>query len=382
MKKALLFIGLLFSVHVFGQKKEKDKTPKTYDLLIGTYTTGDSKGIYVYRFYTESGHLAYLNMVEGIDNPSYLCVASNNRFVYSVNEVGADRKGSVSSFSFEPKEGKIALINKQPSTGTGPCYISIDKARRNVFVANYQSGALSVLPVNKDGSLKPVVQTIQDSGRGANKERQEGPHVHTAVLSPDEKYLLYTDLGTDKLNIYRYKPSQDQPLSLSDPFSVSVMPGHGPRHIDFSADKKYMYLMTEMGGVVYVYDYNGGKPKQLEAISIVPDNFNGAVGGADIHVSPDGKFLYCTDRGDVNDITVFAINPADGRLTLVDRKPSMGKTPRNFVIDPTGNFLLVANQNSSDIFVYRINKATGKLTLTGVKISVGNPSCLKFTPAG
>lgn len=381
MKKLLLIIGLLLSVQVFAQKKVKDNTPKTYDLLIGTYTTGDSKGIYVYRFYTETGNLAYLNQVEGIDNPSYLCVASNNRFVYSVNEIGADRKGSVSSFSFEPKVGKIALINKQASTGTGPCYISIDKDRSHVFVANYQSGALSVLPVNKDGSLSPVVQTIQDNGHGANKDRQEGPHVHTAVLSPDEKYLLYTDLGTDKLNIYRYRPSQDQPLNLADPFSLSVSPGHGPRHIDFSPDKKFMYLMTEMGGIVYVYDYNGGKPKQLQTISLVPDNFTGAIGGADIHVSPDGNFLYCSNRGDANTVIVFAIDKETGHLTLVQRVPSMGKTPRNFVIDPSGKFLLVANQNSDNIFVYRIDKNTGMLVLTNNKISVGNPSCLKFTPA-
>jgi 6-phosphogluconolactonase len=379
MKKLLLLIALLFSTQLFAQKK--DNTPKTYDLLIGTYTTGTSKGISVYRFYTETGKTAYLNQVTGIDNPSYLCIAKNNKFVYSVNEVGADRKGSISAFSFEPKVGKIELINQQPSTGTGPCYISIDKAQKHVFVANYASGALSVLPVNKDGSLAPVIQTIQDQGRGPNKARQESPHVHTAMLSPDEKYLLFTDLGTDKLNIYRYKSGQDQPLSPADPSAFDVLPGHGPRHIDFSPDKKYMYLITEMAGVIYVYDYDGPKSKQLEAISLVADGFKGAVGAADIHVSPDGKFLYATNRGDANEIVVFAINPDNGRLTFVERKSSMGKTPRNFVIDPSGNYLLVANQNSDDIYVFRINKTTGKLTLTGSKIIIGNPSCLKFTAA-
>jgi 6-phosphogluconolactonase len=379
MKKLLLLTALLFSAQLFAQKK--DNTPKTYDLLIGTYTTGTSKGISVYRFYTETGKTAYLNQVTGIDNPSYICIAKNNKFVYSVNEVGADRKGSISSFSFEPKVGKIELVNQQPSTGTGPCYISIDKAQKHVFVANYASGALSVLPVNKDGSLAPVIQTIKDQGHGPNKARQEGPHVHTAMLSPDEKYLLFTDLGTDKLNIYRYKSGQDQPLSPADPSAFDVLPGHGPRHIDFSPDKKYMYLITEMAGVIYVYDYDGPKSKQLEAISLVADGFKGAVGAADIHVSPDGKFLYATNRGDANEIVVFAINPDNGRLTFVERKSSMGKTPRNFVIDPSGNYLLVANQNSDDIYVFRINKTTGKLTLTGSKISIGNPSCLKFTAA-
>ena len=379
MKKLLFAVALLWSVNLLAQKK--DETPKTYDLLIGTYTTGESKGIYVYRFYTETGRTAYLNEVDGIDNPSYICVAKNNRFVYSVNEIGADRKGSASAYSFEPKLGKIELINKQPSTGTGPCYISVDKAQKHVFLANYQSGALSVLPVNKDGSLGAAVQTIQDSGHGVNKSRQEGPHVHTAVLSPDEKYLLYTDLGTDKLNIYRYKSGQDKPLSTAEPSSFDVVAGHGPRHLAFSPNGKYLYLVTEMGGVIYVYDYDGPKSKQLEAISMLADGYKGAVGAADIHVSPDGKFLYATNRGDANEIVVFAINPDNGRLTFVERKSSMGKGPRNFVIDPSGNFLLVANQMSNDIYVYRVNKQTGKLTLTTSKISIGNPSCLKFTPA-
>lgn len=379
MKKLLLAIALLSSASLFAQKK--DATPKMYNLLIGTYTTGESKGIYVYRFYTETGRTAYLNQVEGIDNPSYLAVSKNEKFVYSVNEVGGDRKGSVTSYSFEPKIGKIAVINSQPSTGTGPCYISVDKSQKHAFVANYGSGALSVLPINKDGSLAPVVQTIQDKGTGPNKGRQEGPHVHTAVLSPDEKYLLYTDLGTDKMNIYRYKPGQDQPLSPAEPSAFDVVAGHGPRHVDFSPDKKHLYLLTEMGSVIYVYDYDGPKSKQLEAISILPDGYKGAVGAADIHVSPDGKFLYASNRGDLNEIVVFSINPENGRLTFVERKPSMGKTPRNFVIDPSGNYLLVANQNTDNVFVYRINKLTGKLTLTPNIIKVGNPSCLKFVAA-
>jgi len=379
MKKILLAALLLSSAATFAQKK--DQTPKTFDLLIGTYTSGESKGIYVYRFYTETGRTAYLNQVEGVDNPSYLAIAKNEKFVYSVNEIGGDRKGSITSYSFEPKSGKIAVINSQPSTGTGPCYISVDKDQKHAFVANYGSGALSVLPINKDGSLAPVVQTIQDKGKGPNKDRQEGPHVHTAVLTPDEKYLLFTDLGTDKVNIYRHKSGQDQPLTPAEPAEFSVMAGHGPRHIDFSPDKKHMYLLTEMGGVIYVYDYDGPKSKQIEAISILAEGYKGATGAADIHVSPDGKFLYATNRGDANEIVVFAINPESGRLTFVERKPSMGKTPRNFVIDPSGNYLLVANQNTDNVFVYRINKQTGKLSLTTSIIKVGNPVCLKFAAA-
>ena len=198
MKKFLLIISLAFPVLVYAQHKKT--APTTFDLLIGTYTKGKSKGIYVYRFYAETGKLAYLNEIDGVDNPSYLCATDDDKFVYAVNETG--KNGEVSSFTFDPKQGKLAFINKQSSGGADPCYVSVDKDRRNIFVANYSSGTLSVLPVNKDGSLGPVSQAVQDQGTGVNKERQEGPHVHIAMLSPDEKYLLYNDLGTDKVECY------------------------------------------------------------------------------------------------------------------------------------------------------------------------------------
>ena len=197
MKRFLLVITLLFPVLVFAQKK----APSTYDLLIGTYTKGSSKGIMVYRFYVETGRLAYLSQIEGISNPSYLCVSKDNHFVYAVNEDGKD--GGVSSFTFQPTDGKLTLLNKQKSAGADPCYISVDEDRKFAFVANYSSGSLAVLPINKDGSLQAPSQVIQDAGKGPDAERQEGPHVHTAFFSPGEKYLLYTDLGTDKLNIMR-----------------------------------------------------------------------------------------------------------------------------------------------------------------------------------
>jgi 6-phosphogluconolactonase len=357
---------------------QKNNEPKTLDLLVGTYTSGKSEGIYIYRFYTETGRMAYLNVMPGVDNPSYLAVSSNRKFIYSVNEIGDDRTGSVSAFSFEPKTGKISLINKQPSIGAGPCYISIDKDQKHVFVANYAGGSLSVLPVNKDGSLGAAVQTIQDQGSSVNKQRQDKPHVHTAVLSPDEKYLLYTDLGTDKVNVYRYRSGNDKPLEPASPAFFDVSAGNGPRHIDFTPNKKFMYLITEMGGNIHAYNYNGGKLKQFQVISLVPDGYTGKIGAADIHVSPDGLFLYASNRGDANEIIVFSIDQESGQLTFVERKPSMGKSPRNFMIDPTGKFLLVANQSSDSIIVYRIDKATGKLTLTNQRAEVGNPSCLKF----
>src|SRR6187402_1194812 len=237
--KKLLLILLALPALCIAQKK----LPTTFDLLIGTYTKGESKGIYVYRFYAETGKLAYLSEIDGITNPSYLCVSADNKFIYSVNE--SDKGSAVSAFKFDKVNGKIELINSQP-TGAVPAYVSIDKGQKNIFVANYNAGSLTVVPVNKDGSLGTPSQTIQDSGSSINKERQAGPHVHAAMLSPDEKHLFYTDLGTDKLNIYKYKASKTPPLTPEEPSSVSVTPGNGPRHMEFSADGKFLYLIQEM----------------------------------------------------------------------------------------------------------------------------------------
>jgi 6-phosphogluconolactonase len=377
MKKFLLIVSLLFPVFIYAQKKKP--APTTYDLLIGTYTKGTSKGIYVYRFYVQTGKLAFLNEIDDVSNPSYLTVASNNHFVYAVNE--NDKEGEVSAFTFEPKQGKLVFINKVASGGNGPCYVGVDKDQKNAFVANYGSGSLGVFPIGKDGSLGKASQVLQDEGHGVNKERQEGPHVHNAMLSPDEKYLLYTDLGLDKLNIERYHAGHAQPLSPATPAFVNVKPGDGPRHITFSDDKKHAYLVTEMGSDIYVYDYDNGKLTQKQSITLLKNGFKGQTAGAAIHISPDGKYLYASNRLETNDIIAYAINQETGELTLIDHYSSYGKNPRDFAIDPSGNFLVVANQSSDNIFVYKIDKATGKLGKIITTLEMSTPVCLKFAPA-
>jgi len=376
MKKLLLFISILLPVFSYAQHKKT--APSTYDLLIGTYTSGTSKGIYVYRFYEETGKFGYLNEIDSVDNPSYLCTSANNNFVYAVNE---GKQGAVSSFTFEPTTGKMVFINKQSTQGADPCYVSVDKAQKNIFVANYSSGSLAVFPLGKDGSIGALSQLLQDSGTGPNKDRQEGPHVHTAVLSANEKYLLYTDLGTDKLNIERYKASKPKPLSAAATPFVSVAPGNGPRHMVFSADNKYLYLLQEIGGVINVYNYDNGTLGQVQTLNMQTPEMKGNIGSAAIHISPDGKFLYASNRGSANEIVVYAINPDNGQLTFVSRHPSLGKGPRDFTIDPSGKYLIVANQNSDSIYVYRIDRLTGKLMGIITSLTIGNPVCVKLVPA-
>ena len=373
---------MLLPVLSFAQHK-KAKAPSTYDVLIGTYTKGTSKGVYVYRFYEETGRLSYLNEFTTVDdtaftNPSYLCVANNNKFVYAVNE---NTVGGVTALTFDANTGRMKFINSQKSMGADPCYVSVDKDQKNIFIANYSSGSLAVLPVNKDGSLNPASQVIQDSGTGPVTDRQEGPHVHTGVLTPDEKYLLYTDLGTDKLNVERYRASKAQPLTPADPAFVTVAPGNGPRHIAFSPDGKHAYLLQEIGGFVNAYDYNGGKLTQTQSLDMKLPAFKGNIGSAAIKISPDGRFLYASNRGNANEIVVFSINPDNGQLTLVSRTSSLGKGPRDFSIDPQGKFLIVANQNSDSIYVYRIDQKSGRLIGVVSQLNLGNPVCLKIVPA-
>jgi 6-phosphogluconolactonase len=374
MKRLLILLCLLSPVLTFAQKAPA----KTFDLLIGTYTKGKSQGIYVYRFYAESGKLAYLSMASGVSNPSYLCVSDNNKFVYAVNENTA---GEASAFKFTPKTGQLDFINKQSTLGADPCYISVDKDQKSLFIANYSGGNIAVLPLNADGSIANGIQTIHDPGHGPNAERQEKAHVHTAVLSPDEKYVLYTDLGTDKLNVAKYKASRSNPLTpASTPF-VSVDPGNGPRHLEFSPDHKFVYLLQEMGSAITTYAYSKGNLKKVQTVDMLPANFKGTAGAAAIHITPDGKYLYATNRLDASEIVSYSINQQTGELTFIERHSTFGKNPRDFAIDPTGKYVLVANQDSDSIFVFRINQNDGTLITTGIRIEVGNPVCLKFAPA-
>jgi 6-phosphogluconolactonase len=372
MKKLLI---LLLAIPAFCLAQKQKPLPKTFDLLIGTYTKAGSKGIYVYRFYAETGRLAYLSQIEGISNPAYLCVSDNGKFIYAIDE---SDKGAVNAFKFDKVTGKIELINSQP-TGSGPAYISIDKDQKNVFVANYGAGNLTVVPVNKDGSLGAPTQTIQQEGSGPNKARQAAPHVHTAVLSPDEKRLFVTDLGTDKINIYRYRDSKVPALTPESPAFVSTKAGTGPRHMDFSADGKFMYVVQELTAEITAYSVDDAKLTPIQTVPMTLPTFKGSVGAADIHISPNGQFLYASNRGDANEIVVYVINPTTGQLTYNDRVNSMGKTPRNFMVDPTGRFLLVANQNTNSVNVFSVDQKTGRLYPTRSRIDdISMPVCLKM----
>jgi 6-phosphogluconolactonase len=352
------------------------QSPKTYNLIVGTYTNpGKSKGMYVYTFNSETGELTYKAESTPIKNPSFLTVSNDRKYVYAVSEV--DGKGSVNAFRYDPTSGKLEFMNSAPAGGNSPCYVSVDKKNKFAFVGNYGGGSLAAAPINPDGSLSEKVQFIQHQGSSV-KSNQEKPHVHATLLSKDDKYLFVPDLGTDKINIYQVDVAKAQPLSpAAQPF-VSIPPGGGPRHFTFHPNGKWAYLIQEMTGVVTAFEYSNGKLTAKESLTLVSSGSTGRIDAADIHISPDGKFLYGSLRGDINEIVVCSIDMA-GKLAVAGRQSTLGKTPRNFAIDPTGKFLLVGNQNSDNIIVFKRDEKTGLLTATGTKISIGAPVCLVFT---
>lgn len=371
MRTIILFLMLIIN-------SVSNLSAQDYHLLIGTYTSdGKPNGIHVYRFNTQSGDFTAEQPVTELANASYLAISSDRKNVYAVSEGNG---GSVNAYVFNPVNGALSFMNKVPAQG--PAYVSVDNKKQVVFAGNYGGGNVTAIHLHKDGSLEEAgVQTMQHEGSSVNKARQEKPHVHSVVLSPDERYLLVPDLGTDKVYQYKVNATKEQILTpAAEPF-LAVNPGGGPRHLVFHPNGKYAYLVLEMQGAVLAMDYQNGKLEAKQTTSMVTHGFKGSLSGADIHISPDGKFLYASNRGDANEIAIFSINKL-GMLSLIGRQPVLGKMPRNFAIDPTGKFLLVANQVTNDIIIFKRNPRTGLLTPTGKKIEVDKPVCLKFAAIG
>lgn len=354
--------------------KHSGTAAKEYYMIVGTYTSGKSEGIYVYKFNTENGTCVPVSIAKGIKNPSFIAVSADSRNVYSVSE--GDGAGSVTAYSF--RQGKLAALNSQPSGGQGPCYLAIDKTGKWLATGNYGSGSFAILPVKNDGSLGVPAVTVNHQGKSVNASRQEKPHVHATVFSPDNRQLLVPDLGIDKVMLYSFN-EKNGTIAAPQPAFATSAPGAGPRHLDFHPSGNYVYLMEELTGTISVFSYdNDGKMNLVQHISSHPAGYAGVIGSADIHVSPDGKFLYASNRGDANNIAIFSIDEKNGKLTSVGYQSTSGKTPRNFNFDPTGNYLIVANQNSDNLVIFKRDVKTGLLTALPKQVEVGNPVCVKW----
>lgn len=341
-------------------------------LLIGTYTLGASEGIYTYGFNTLTGESEYVGMVK-VDNPSYLTFSKDSKYVYAVTENGGD-PSYANALSFDVGSGALKLINSEETKGAAPCNITIDNRNKYVVTANYVGGSISVFPIKEDGCLAPVSQVIGFEGKGADP-RQEMPHLHCVGFSPDGKYLFATDLGTDR--IYRYDVDYTTPgdfIKESSLVAFKVADGSGPRHFVFHPFQKYVYLINELSGCVTAFTYDDGCLDEFQ--SIEADSLH-AQGSADIRITPDGRFLYASNRLKGDGIAIFSIDQQDGTLTHAGYQDT-GIHPRNFVITPNGKFLLAACRDSNMVQVFDINENTGLLTDTHKDIRLDSPVCLKF----
>lgn len=366
-------LTLLLACCVFFSQAQNN----TYYLIVGTYTTHQSDGIYVYRFNAQRGVAALASKTTTVENPSYLVVSPNQKYVYAVNE-NKGKPGEISAFAFDKVKGELKLINKQPA-GDAPCYITIDSTGKYIVVAEYGNG-ISVYRTNPDGSLQPKTQSLQHDGYGIVYERQDKSHVHSVVFSPDQKYLFAADLGNDRLYQYKFDPKDSiNPLAPSDNLYYTLPDGSGPRHFIFHPNGKSAYLINELNGEIVAYNYTNAQLQEIQTIASTTEGEKYAKGSADIHISPNAKFLYTSNRGKANDISIYMLTP-EGKLNKTGSKV-VNEHPRNFTIDPTGKFLLVASRDNNTIQIFSINPNFGLLEEVGQRIQVNSPVFLTMIPA-
>jgi len=329
----------------------------------------------VYQLDTVSGRLSKITSAK-VGNPSYLTVTANG-FIYACTNTKTPNEGSVSAYKFNPSAKSLTFMNRHDSGGENPVYVTVDASAKWIINANYTDAGVSVHHLNQDGSIGAMTQNIKFTEGSINPKRQAGAHIHSAVFAPDFKYLFLPDLGADKIRAYAFNAATSQPLqNTANPFIIAN-PGSGPRHFRFHPNGKFAYCIEEMGGAVSAYVYKNGRLDSLQRIYTHPETVTGGFESSDIHISPDGKFLYASNRGKENNIAIFSIGE-NGTLKPVGYQPTLGNHPRMFAIDPSGKFLIATNVNSSNVIVFRRDAITGLLTKTGKEITIKNVSCVQF----
>ena len=374
-----LLIGLTAALFTASSILAQD--PGRTRLYVGTYTGPKSKGIYLFEMDANTGKLVDLGPVAETPNPTFLAIHPTKPLLYAVNEVGSFEKqptGAVAAFRIDEADGKLTLLNRQSSGGGGPCHLILDKAAKNVLVANYGGGSVASLPIQEDGKLAAPTSVIKHVGTSANPSRQKEPYAHSINLDPANRFAFAADLGTDHVYSYRFDPVKGT-LAANDPVGVKLVPGSGPRHFAFHPNGKNAFVINELLLTLtsFAYDADKGVLTQIESLSTLPANTRPIGSTAEVIVHPTGKWVFGSNRGH-NTIAVFAFDADKAKLTHVGNYGDTVKEPRNFVLDPTGNFILVGNQNGQSITVFRLNQSTGELTRVGEPTPCPTPVCLRF----
>jgi 6-phosphogluconolactonase len=389
----LAFAGLWLGLAVVGLSRDahggdaQGTEPGVLRIYIGTYTGGTgadkSQGIYLMDLDLASGKLGTPRLAAEAVDPSFLAIHPSRKFLYAVSERGeveGKPGGAVIGFSIDPDSGDLKAINSESSMGADPCHLIVDKAGRNVLVANYTGGSVACLPIDDSGRLSPSSAFIQHQGSGADPGRQKGPHAHSINLDAAGRFAVAADLGLDKILVYRFDPAKGTLVPNDPPFG-KVAPGSGPRHFAFHPGGRFGYVINEMANTItaFAYDAETGSLDEIQTISTLPASFSGRSSTAEVQVHPSGKFVFGSNRGH-DSIAVFAVSRETGKLSLVEIEPTQGKNPRNFAIDPTGAYLLAENGDSGTIVVFRIDAQTGALEPPGQSVRVPKPVCIKMIP--
>jgi len=344
---------------------------------VGTYTNAGSKGIYLYRFQPGSGRLAPAGLAVETSNPTFVIADQKQRHIYAVNE---DAQGGVSAFTIDPATGKLTLLNRVSTRGNGPCHLALDRTGRWLAAANYGSGSFAVFPVKDDGSLGESVAFVQHTASGPNVNRR-GPHAHCALFSADNRFLLVADLGLDHVMVYRFDPATGA-VTPNDPPFGSVPTGAGVRHFVFHPNGRYLYAVDEIQSAVTTFSWDAarGALEPLQTVSTLPAGFKGNSSGAEVAIGIGGTHLYASNRGN-DTIALFAIDPQHFTVAPMEYAPSLVKTPRHFIIDPTGKYLLAEGQDSGDIAIFKLNAHTGQMTPDPrLTVQLSRPVCIVFVP--
>ncbi len=348
-----------------------------YLVYIGTY----GKGVHAFRFDPAALKVESLGLVGEVTNPSWITADRNFKNLYAVSELDGTETGGVASFTIDRETGRLAPLNHLPSGGVAPCYAAVDGAGKMLVVANYMTGGVSSFPLEQDGSLGAMASLMKAEGSSVNKDRQEGPHAHEAVITSDNRRVYVPDLGLDHIRIYRLDPASGKLVPNEPPFS-KVVPGHGPRHIVFDQSSKHAYVINELKPLVSVYahDSKTGNLTLIEELPTIPADFTKETTGAEIHLASSGKFLYTSNRGN-DSIQVYSVDGETGKLKQIQNIPTEGQGPRGFALDPTGRFLFAGNQQSNTLVLFKVDEQTGKLTSLGKKLEVASPVDVLFVPA-
>jgi len=379
-----LFILIAHFSLIADRRSLGNAQPRVYRVFVGTYTTKTtSKGIYAFDFDAATGMLKAKGIAAETPDPSWVIVHPNGKFAYAANEAG--KASTVSAFSLDVKNGKLTLLNRLPSQGEDPCHMSFDKTGKYLFVANYSSGNVVVFPIGADGKLGAAATNVHDEGAlGPNKERQEGPHAHWIEPSPDNRYVIVSDLGIDEILVYPFDANSGafKRDGYEKVLHFNVAAGSGPRHLAFSADERWVFSVSELSSTLtwFLYDALRGGLTEVTTATMLPKHFKGRNDAAEIAIHHNGKWLYASNRGH-DTIAVFSVDPATGKLKPAGDYSTGGKEPRHFAIDPSGKYLLAENQFSNNIVIFKIDPKTGALAPTGQVVEVPSPVDLTFVAA-